>query len=225
MKIIVSYQTLQLPPPYSYAYTLDLMINRDTTNVKFEQEYLNRDTLTEDEILNESFTLDDDVKWSGELNDIWADHLLKLFEDVQLQDESDDETHYIHMAIGNRKPGLVLDIDFWDYELQEIVQAVYEAADREKPLEMNFLVTDGNSRQKVDITASFKNRQCWINSDQYIPWEACRKIMSLTFNEEYEADGLKKPNNDGVWVDFDNMGIYYHIPNKATESELIDLIL
>ncbi len=225
MKVIVSYQTLQLPPPYSFAYTLDLSFDDDAVVVKFEQEYLNRDTLSEEEILNEGFTTNDDISWSGTLGKVWADHFSKLFEDVQLQDESDEERLYIHMAVGNGKPGMVIDTDFWEYELQEIVQAIYEASGRESGLHMDFLVVEDGDQQKISIDGSFEDRKARIDKDQPTSWDNLRKIMSLTYNEDYAEEGVKKPDEDGIWVDFDGEGYYYRIPNKSTESELMDLIL
>ncbi len=225
MKVIVSYQTLQLPPPYSFAYTLDLNIDNDQVVVNFEQEYLNRDTLSEEEILNEGFTMDDNFTWQGNLGKVWADYLSKLFEDVSLQDVSSDDGLYIHMAVGNGKPGMVLDTDFWDYELQEIVQAIYEASKKEARMHLDFIFVEDGENKDITLDASFEDRKARIDGDQPINWDDLRKIMSLAYNEEYDENSTKNPKADGLWVDFDGEGQYYQINSKSAVEELIDLLL
>ncbi len=225
MKVIVSYQTLQLPPPYSFAYTLDLNIDNDQALINFEQEYLNRDTLSEEEILNEGFTLDDNFSWQGTLGKVWADHLGKLFEDVKLQEVSDDDRLYIHMAIGNGKPGMVIDTDFWDYELQEAVQAIYEASGRELKMHLNFIFVKDGTKRPIALEASFENRKARIDQDQPILWDDLRKVMSLVYNEEFEEHATKKPAEDGLWVDFEGAGYYFQVLNKSVSEELTDLLL
>lgn len=224
MKVIVSYQTLQLPPPYSFAYTLDINIDNDQVLINLDQEYLNRDTLSEEEILNEGFTLDDNFSWKGTLGKVWADYLGKLFEDVTLQDVSSDEGLYIHMAIGNGKPGMVLDTDFWDYELQEVVQAIYEAAKRESMMHLDFAFIDDGGQREITLDASFENRKARVDGDQSLSWDDLRKIMSLVYNEEYEENSSKKPASDGIWVDFDGQGDFYKVSSKSVQSELVDLL-
>ena len=225
MKVIVSYQTLQLPPPYSFAYTLDINIDNDQVVVSFEQEYLNRESLTEEEILNEGFTLDDNFTWKGTLGKVWADYLGKLFEDVNLQDVSSDDGLYIHMAVGNGKPGMVMDTDFWDYELQEIVQAVYEASKKESKLHLDFVFIEDGDKSEITLDASFEDRKARIDGDQPVIWDDLRKIMSLAYNEEYDDGSSKKPSTDGLWVDFDGEGQYYQVSSKSATQELVDLLL
>ncbi|XOV94753.1 MAG: hypothetical protein ACFHWX_08615 [Bacteroidota bacterium] len=224
MKVLISYQTLQLPPPYSFAYTLDLNIDHDLVTVKFQQEYLNRDTLTEEEILNENFTLDDDHNWTGTLGKVWADYLGGLFEDVSVQEIGNDDRLYIHMAIGNNKPGVVIDTDFWDYELQELVQAIYEASKRELKMHLDYIVVD-DGQKSITLDASFEERKARLHGDQPVSWDDFRKIMSLTYVEDYGDKGSKNPGKDGIWVDFDGSKEYYIIQNKSVQNELLDLIM
>jgi len=224
MKVIVSYQTLQFPPPYSFAYTLDMKIDDDQVKINFQQEYLNRDTLTEEEIINEGFTNDDDFKWQGKLGKVWADYLSKVFDGVSLQDVSNDDNLYIHMAIGNGRPGMVIDTDYWDYKLHELVQAIYEAGKRENKMHLEFMLIEGKNKNPLKLAASFENRKVRIDHDQSMTWENFRVVMNLVFNVEYEEKSTKNPDTPGLWVDFEGAGDYYQIPGKSVRDELANLL-
>lgn len=56
-KIIAQYQTIQLPPPYSFDYQLIISPKADGLEVDFKLHYTDRDELSEEEILDEGFTM------------------------------------------------------------------------------------------------------------------------------------------------------------------------
>ncbi len=222
MKVTVSYQTLQLPPPFAYAYTLDLYIDGDQVKVKFAQEYLNRDTLSEEEILNEGFTTSDDFSWEGILGKVWADYLSAIFEEVRLQEVNEEENLWIHFAFASRA-GLVSDVQYWDYELQEILQAIYEASAREEKMKLGFLFIEDSNQKSRMLISSFEKRTAWIE-DRAISWEEFRKTINIIYNYDFTHEGKKKPVNIGLWVDVDGSGIYYLVEEKLPRNELLELV-
>ena len=72
----VYYSTpFDVPAPYSYQVSFEIILNENNLNVAFEMNYSNRDGLDEDEILNEGFTMDDNFAWKGDLDMVWANTL------------------------------------------------------------------------------------------------------------------------------------------------------
>ena len=53
MNVKVSYQTLQLPPPFAFAYTLDLTFSEDQIDISYALEFMNREDITLEEIEEE----------------------------------------------------------------------------------------------------------------------------------------------------------------------------
>ena len=73
------YDTIILPPPFCHRYEIECSIKPNSVEVKLELEYYNRDTIDEDDIFNEGFSLEDDHQWKGELNKGWKAVILSKF--------------------------------------------------------------------------------------------------------------------------------------------------
>ncbi len=128
MKVKISYQTIQLPPPHAFAYTLELVFKPKKLEIKYNLEFLNREEVTAEELEEEGYSDNDDFSWSGELGEAWVNDLQQDLMDAELEDESDDFNIYLHIEISDGEEnvsGLALLAEDWDYRLQELIQAIY----------------------------------------------------------------------------------------------------
>ena len=68
----LQFQTSDLvPPPYSYAIEINAKEKSGKLEVEFELTYMDRDSLSKNEIEDEGFSNNDDFKWTGLLNASW----------------------------------------------------------------------------------------------------------------------------------------------------------
>lgn len=227
MKVKISYQTLLLPPPFAFGHTLDLVFENDELHIVYELEYLNRDTINKEEIESEGYSLDDDFKWEGTLGKVWSDEFLPLLENIELQPNNNNENIWMHFKISEgdlEKSGLVKDVELWDFKTQELIQAIYEKAKIELPLEMTFVQKSGESSTKYIVKGAFENRESSVNGKQ-VSWKEMQDVAETIFSMEFDDEPVKKPNSDGLWIDLSGEGDLCQVKgNRALNNKILGLL-
>jgi hypothetical protein len=227
VKIKVSYETLLLPPPFAFGHTLDMHIENDKMTVAYELEYLSRDTIDQEEIESEGYSMDDNFKWEGTLDKVWSDEFKALLKDIELEPNNSNENIWMHFKIeenGTEKSGLAKDVDFWDFKTQELIQAIYEKSGQELPLNVVLIHKEGEKSTKYEVKGQFEHRKSLIN-DKPIAWKEMQEFVEKIFSLEFETEPVKKPKKDGLWVDISNEGDFCQINgNKALMTKLFDTL-
>ncbi|MEQ8470425.1 MAG: hypothetical protein RIC35_04535 [Marinoscillum sp.] len=214
MTVKVSYQTLQLPPPFAFAYTLELDFKASELHIKYNLEFLNRDDITLEEIEEEGYSKDDDFSWSGTLSKVWVESLKNDLQNIDLEDESEDFNIYLHVEIDNDQSGLAVMAEDWDYRLQELIQAIYEKAGIEDKLKMKIIHLDGSTREFYELEGSFEERNGKVNN-RLIEWDDMHQLMSDIYTIDFEGESVEKPNENGLWIDPDGQSGYQHFETQA----------
>lgn len=215
MTIEFSYQTQHLPAPYAYAAFLQLEEQSGQLNVQLSLSYLERDELTEDEILAEGFSLNDDLEWKGTLGSNW-NLLFPLVEQYHFGKEP-PEQDYLHVSIDGVEKGFPKEIQSAVYLFQELLQAVYEKADLAPPLEI--LWFDG-SVQRMHWT--FADRIFQLNDTLIKDWAMGQSILSAIYQIDYEElKPLNKPMNNGLSFDGHN---WFSIQSQAVHNAISEAI-
>lgn len=222
MSIKISYQTLHLPPPFAFACTIEIDLHESEVDIKLETEYLNREHISIDEIISEGFTEKDDYSWQGKLGQHWSRHLGSILKNPKLKTTNDADQLWIHLSL-NDKEGLVKDTEFWDYELQELIQAIYEKSGKEEKLKVNVLSIDGNEKRSYQIIGSFGDRTATINNKE-IPWKIFREILALSFSGSQSEKGSASPKTNGLWISADPDPLFYELSNQSIIDPLIGLL-
>ncbi|MFY0605418.1 MAG: hypothetical protein JXR10_01815 [Cyclobacteriaceae bacterium] len=217
MKVKISYQTLQLPPPHAFAYTLELDFQPQKLGIKYDLEFLNREEVSAEELEEEGYTENDNFSWSGELGEVWVQDLQQDIMDAELEDESDDFNIYLHMEISDGEEtvaGLAVMAEDWDYRLQELIQAIYEKAGIESPLQLKFIHLENGSSEYYEVKASFEHQTAQINKTG-ISWEDLHELMSDVYAINFEEDFVDKPKTNGLWVDPNGLSGYQLFDSQA----------
>ena len=218
-RLQIRYQTARsLPAPYAYFYTLALNpVSTNTIQVDLAITYPGRDDIDDDELIAEGYTRDDDFSWTGKLPKTWLDSLTSLIAKTRLQsfneDELDEDDDFWGMTIegnGTSTYGRPVNVDAWQYMVQELIQAAYESIGRERPFELTYLNLSGQQGdQEVRLTASFAQRTVTIQTSkdrrertQTLPWNTLQRIMSKVYEHDFSPEGahLKRPKQDGQWL-------------------------
>lgn len=201
MNIELSYQTQNIPAPYAYSVVCSFKIANEQIEVDFNLTYLDRDEVSEDEIRAEGFSENDDFKWKGCLGPNWEEPIQELLR-VNYQSDPKNE-FYLHVITDKKELGFPNISD--DLMIQELIQAVYESAQEEAPLQIEYY----NEGKKGSLLWEFAKRKVTINNTE-IAWEEGKTIMQALYSVEMENPKIsKKPVNQSIsfdgnsWIAFD----------------------
>lgn len=220
----IRYQTARsLPAPYAYFYTFSAKwLANKGLQIDLAMTYPDREDIDDDELIAEGYTRDDDFQWSGQLPQAWAQTLSELATKARLmpvgEDTLDEDDDFWEVTIeqingptrygrpAEKGKGSTSD---WQYLMQELIQAIYEAQGRERPFELKFLDYHKQDRIDVSLTASFVERSVQVittanqrKQTKILPWSELQRIMGVVYSYDYEPeDALTKlPRQDGQWL-------------------------
>ncbi|GAB3795391.1 hypothetical protein GCM10028819_11370 [Spirosoma humi] len=235
----IRYQTARsLPAPYSYFYTLSsTTVAANAVQVDLAITYPDREDIDDDELIAEGYTRDDDYAWSGRLPRAWWDSLAALVRKTRLQplneEDLDEEDDFWAITIetdsSKKISGRPENPDDWQYLMQELIQATYEAMGRERPFELTYLnLSDPREDQELRLTASFAERTVKLTTVENqrqqaktLAWPTLQHVMSQVYKYDYDPDDaqLKRPKRDGQWL---NLGTeeWYEISNYRALGKL-----
>ena len=215
----IRYQTARsLPAPYAYFYTLILTPFVGELGVELTLTYPDREDMDEEELLADGFTPDDDLTWAGRLPQTWRQTMLTLADKARLKpvDEDqlseDDEFWNVRIETPNApsRQGRPQHTDDWQYVVQELIQAIYEQAGRERPFELTYLqIRSSADAQETRLTASFASRtiQVFTRQNQQertrtLPWAILQRVMSAVYAPDYDPEEAqaKRPKQPGHWL-------------------------
>lgn len=210
---IIRYQTAPIvPAPYANFYTIKMKITSETNlAVDFSIKYTGRDELTEDEILDEGFTENDDFSWKGSVPGNWIKEFSSIFSSSKIirQREEKEFEDFVEIELDeNEKRVTVYPVDKerWVYFLQEFMQAIFETSGKELPFELTYLDLDAEPRNEIALKASFatKTFSMILNGGvaRKLDWAFLQKVMDTVYRAEfvYEMATTTKPAKKGKYI-------------------------
>jgi len=223
----IKYETeSSIPGPYAHFYHLRAAFDADTLlRVEYQLHYLDRESLSEEEIIGEGFTMNDNFSWKGSLPGIWNEVIRKLFADTALRPGNGSKNDaFFEVTVedtqGSKEEGEPVNRTEWEYTAQEMVQAIYEIAQREMPLQLQYkkVETDGTYK-KVSLTLQFSTRQVDIGQENTAgktkfsaEWHQLKGLLRTVYMPDYHPAQAQtkepdKPGSfiyigDGLWYQF-----------------------
>lgn len=229
--ITFEYNTGPIPPPFCHKYKIIVSKNdRDKYQIDLNLEYYDRDEITEDEIFDEGFTLDDDYKWNGELPLVWGQEIENKVKSTNWKKKpsrSKDGSEFIIRVVQDNQSEILQPASsrIWEIFVQEIIQAVFELSKKEAPLQISFISGSSKNRnQKIDFTFSFSNRSVLRDSSQKgkkaIDWKEGQKLLKYIFAFDYlpENSFEKIPSADSNYINPGD-GLWYDLVPTANSRE------
>lgn len=226
-----------VPPPYHYAYQLEIKPGEPDTPCSYAIQYLHREELSEDEILEEGFTLNDDWKWQGNLPQKWQEALLDLIKKQSWPKKPEKpkaETSLMLISLSNREgkvlfEGIPADPNLWEYFIQELIQAIYELAEKEAPFRLAYKeISSGNPGLEILIEASFAQRTISASRQEendrkikvHPDWRELKNMMKLVFLPDYDYDKAseQEPKKRGKYINTGE-GLWFKFEEGLTEPD------
>ncbi|MGB3589884.1 MAG: hypothetical protein WBA23_25265 [Tunicatimonas sp.] len=237
----ISFETFVVPPPYSHTYTFKLRFEADDLQLQYNLEYTHRDELSKEEIWEEGFSNQDDFSWKGSLPVVWCEALVATWEDTHLLSKQEQASSkplenglfmIAELTNGQQVTGIPEKIETWEYLLQELTQAVYEAAQREHPLRIRYLKRSSQKEElQLIITIRFLLRSLEVVRQQEkqqakhtLPWTEVKSMLSTLYQLDYNTEeaSAKMPALPGKYLDpGDNR--WYQLGKEVTNPGRIDL--
>ncbi len=194
-----------VPAPFSYEILFEFS---SENNINFQMNYTGREDLTEDEILNEGFSENDDFVWKGKLNAIW------LAEADTLLSKSDKRNTLADQEIILRAKN----IDFaprnykeWSLLIQDLIQAVFETSGKEKPWQMDLQIIKNGKKDVQKMEVSFAKMEVdFAYGSVKMDWNKAKKMMELIYLGDFDEakSSTKSPQKEGVYLCFDQLTWY-----------------
>lgn len=219
-----------VPPPFHYAYSLEVKLAELNNPFTYNIQYLHREELTEEEILEEGYTLNDDWQWQGNLPQNWQ---TAIFEQIQKQSwprkpekAHEEEAHLDITLLGHDGQtlfeGRPADPAVWEFFIQELIQAIYELAEKEAPFQLHYIeISSTHPSLQIHLEASFAQRTIKAKKqeegepeEQIQPdWKELKNIMKITFLPDYDYEKAREQEpkkrgkylntGEGLWFKFE----------------------
>lgn len=219
----LKFQTSEnIPPPFAHAIELSGSFESNIEiTVSFELSYLDRDQLSEEEITDEGFSMNDDFKWLGTLPPVWKDIIYGNLKSSKPLKIKALEPHQHFWQIDFEEQSFYpANADKLTYLLEEVQQAVFEKAGKELPLNLVFYKNQAGETRELTIQASFVERRVEITRKEnnqpgktsILPWEELNFILKNTFSGEFIMDVAfnQKPGHKGTFVNIGD-GYWYEV--------------
>jgi hypothetical protein len=207
--IILEYDSGIVPPPYSHVFRLALDWGKSDLEVKLDLHYTEREELSEQEILDEGFTLNDDYSYYGKLNSVWVKPIQELFSKTRWTNKDIDEGGITVIPVEKGKDeGVKIPADQEDWQLmaQDLIQAIYETVKKELPLKVNYRLVENDLTTDCSLTVHFSNREVIFEKDgksRTIHWEYAIQLMKMVFTPDYHYEMAKEEpgKKRGAYID------------------------
>lgn len=213
--ITIEFESGAIPPPFSHVYRLALTWTSDSLDTNLVLHYTDRDELSDEEILEEGFTLTDDYTGKLVIDPVWVSPVLNLLSTTRWNSKQlTNGGVTLSLFEGNEKQTAKppMNQEEWQMMAQDIIQAIYETSEKEKPLSIQYRKVDHETAQNVKITVHFSNREVILaeeSENRVINWEYAIELMKLIFTPDYdyalakEEPGKKRGEyiecGDGLW--------------------------
>jgi hypothetical protein len=207
--VILNFDSGVLPAPYSNMFRIHLDWSSGDLHVKLDLHYTNREDISDQEILDEGFSLDDDFSYQGKLNNVWGKEAGKKYHSSKWSGKQlSDAGITVNPIEDNNELGTKIpaDQDGWLLLGQDIIQAIFETTGRESPLTIHYRSVNNDKNSDCSLTVHFSNREVLLTSavvTRTINWEYAMELMKLIFTPDYDYQVAKEsaPSKKGNYIE------------------------
>ena len=212
IRLELEYDSGILPPPFSHTYKLRVGFDKNFVNAQFDLHYTDREEISEEEVFDEGFTLDDDYSYVGEVPKIWEQPFKTLYSQSSWSNKKTlDPPGGIKVLAKDIHGKIIRAIpsnqEAWQYLAQEFIQAIYEINKKEAPLRIQYLIIDAR-RQKTlyQMTMRFSTRSIDLTvngNPKEMDWETPKELLAYIYLPDYDYGMAmdSEPTKPGTYID------------------------
>lgn len=168
---------------------------------------------------------------------VWTRELKSLLKHSQFTEE--DEESELNEYIAIEKPQetgnaslIPVNRNVWSYFLQEMMQAIFEAAGREKAFELDYLQIKNGQETSFQLKASFVSKVFSVQTPKemrVLEWKFLEECMKVIFQAEFVSESAlaKRPKSDGFYLSPGD-GLWYKsgeaLQNPSPRSKVLNEI-
>jgi hypothetical protein len=210
IRLEIDFDSGMIPAPYSHVLKLKIGFGKNFLDTNLDLMYTNREELTEEEILDEGFTKDDDFHFHGEVPKVWETPLKTLYAKSKWSNNKVTENGGIRLLAkdshGKISRTVPLNQQEWQLFTQDYIQAIYESSKKEMPLQIQYLIRDKEQETLLQLTVKFLLRkvEVKINGEmREADWEATKQLLSFVFLPDYNYEKAKEqmPTKQGQFIE------------------------
>ena len=214
-----------VPSPYHFEATLVFeFLETQEVAVQAEIQYVDREDFSKEDLIAEGLMPDNQWDWKGVLPAVWKPILEKQLKNYK-QGEASPKAYepFVGLELSNgefMKPLAKLEQE--DFFIQELLQAVFELAEREMPLDLGFQFKDENGQwMLVEGELSFSQRifRYIVNGEQSTirtaDFDAIKSLMNDLYIGEFVSEkSEEKLKNSNCFAVFPGDGFWYVAGNS-----------
>ncbi|MFD2203212.1 hypothetical protein [Shivajiella indica] len=209
-RIEILFESGMVPPPYSHIFKLKISFGKFFLDTNLDLTYTDREELSEEEILDEGFTLDDDFHFQGEIPIVWEKPLKELYARSKWSNNKLDDEGGISILAKDRHGQIVRTVPLnqqeWQNFSQDYIQAIYEISKKEAPLQLNYLIRENQKQTEINLTVKFSLRKVEVSVNGKLneaDWEETKQLLSYVFLPDYDYGKAKEktPQHVGQFID------------------------
>ncbi|EOZ95603.1 hypothetical protein A33Q_2965 [Indibacter alkaliphilus LW1] len=209
-RIEIEYDSGIIPPPYSHIFKLKIGLGKNFLNTHLDLHYTDREDLSEEEIFEEGFSLNDDYQFQGEVPKVWESPLKELYANSKWSNSKSNDQGGVSIIAKDTHGKIVRSVPLnqqdWQFFAQDYIQAIYELNKKEAPLRINYLINDEKNSKEISLTVKFSIRKVEVlvnNKAQEMRWEDAKKLLANIFLPDYDYDQAseQKPKQKGEFID------------------------
>ena len=213
--LVLEYDSGIVPPPFSHVFRLALDWSKGNLNAQLDLHYTDREELTEQEIFDEGFSLEDDYRYQGNVPSVWIGPVKQLLQATHWTKKSIDEGGITLTPMEGTKSGglkIPANQEEWQLMAQDIIQAIYETEKKEAPLTIHYRKVEREEFKEISLTLHFSTREALVQREKgttTVVWEEAIELLKLVFMPDYQYDlaketpGTKRGSyidcGDGYW--------------------------
>lgn len=207
--LVLEYDSGIVPPPYSHVFRLAMDWSTGGLIADLVLHYTEREELSEGEIVDEGFTLNDDYSYKGSLNPVWIKPLQQLYEKTRWTNKDIEEGGITVTQLEKGKDeGVKIpsNQEEWQLIAQDLIQAIYETVKKEAPLKVKYRSVPGDTFIDCSLTVYFSNREVIFEKNgttRVINWDYAIQLMKIVFTPDYHYELAKEEagKKRGAYID------------------------
>ncbi len=209
-RLEIEFDSGVIPPPYSHIFKLKISFGKHFLDTQLDMVYTEREEISEDEIINEGFSMDDDYHFQGEIPKVWEIPIKDLYTRSRWSNKKLDDEGGIKLLSKDLHGQIVrtipLNQEDWQFFAQDYIQAIYEITKKEAPLTIKYIIKEKDLVTNISLTVLFSIRkiEAEINGNsKEVDWKETKELLSFIFLPDYDY-GIateSKPNQNGHFIE------------------------